>query len=42
MYRRDQKQIVAIRLSNTGLKVSSGSSRVMLCFGYYYGVLVIS
>ena len=42
MYRRDQEQIVALRLPKTGLKVSSGSSRVMLCFGYCYSVLVIS
>ena len=30
MYRRDQEQIVALRLPNMSLKVSSGSSRV--CF----------
>ena len=42
MYRRDKEQIVALRLPNMGLKVSSGSSRVMLCFGYYYSVLAIS
>ena len=42
MYRRDQEQIVALRLSNTSLKVSSGSSQVMLCFGYCYSVLAIS
>ena len=35
-------KIVALRLPNTGLKVSSGSSLVMLCFGYYYSVLAIS
>ena len=28
MYRRDQEKIVAIRIQNMGLKVSSGSSRV--------------
>ena len=42
MYRRDQEKIVALKLSNTGLKVSSGSSLVMLCFGYCYSVLTIS
>ena len=42
MYGRDQEQIVALRLPNTGLKVSSGSSLVMLCFGYCYSVLAIS
>ena len=42
MYGRDQEQIVALRLLNTGLKVSSGSSQVMLCFGYCYSVLAIS
>ena len=42
MHRRDQEQIVAIRRPNTGLKVSSGSSLVMLCFGYCYSVLAIS
>ena len=42
MYRRDQEQIVSLRLPNTGLKVSSGSSLVMLCFGYCYSVLAIS
>ena len=41
MHRRDQEQIVALRLPNTGLKVSSSSSRVMLCFGYCYSVLAI-
>ena len=41
-YKWDQKKIVALRLPNTGLKVSSGSSRVMLCFGHCYRVLVIS
>ena len=33
MYRRDQEQIVALRLPNMGLKVSSGSSLVMLVLG---------
>ena len=33
MYRRDQEQIVALRLLNMGLKVSSGSSRVCLVLG---------
>ena len=42
MYGRDQKQIVALRLLNTGLKVNSGSLRVMLCFKYCYSVLAIS
>ena len=42
MYIRDQEQIVALRLPNMGLKVSSGSSLVMLCFGYCYSVLAIS
>ena len=42
MYRRDQEQIVTLRLLNAGLKVSSGSSRVMLCFGYCYSVLAIN
>ena len=42
MYGRYQEQIVALRFPNTGLKVSSGSSRVMLYFGYYYSVLAIS
>ena len=42
MYRRDLEQIVAIRLLNMGLKVSSGSSLVMLCFEYCYSVLAIS
>ena len=41
MFKRDQEQIVALRLPNTGLKVSWGSSRVMLCFGYCYNVLGI-
>ena len=41
MYRRDQGKIVALRLPNTGLKVSSGSSLVMLYFGYCYSVLAI-
>ena len=38
MYRRDQEQLVALRLPNTALNVSSGSSLVMLCFGYCYSV----
>ena len=38
IYRRDQEKIVALRLPNTGLKVSAGSSLVMLCFGYCYSV----
>ena len=42
IYRRDQEQTVALRLPNMGLRVSSGSSRVMLRFGYYYSVLAIS
>ena len=42
MYGRDQEQIVALRLINTGLNVSSSSSRVMLFFGYCYSVLAIS
>ena len=42
IYRRDQKQIVALRLPNMGLNVSSGSSRVMLSFGYCYSILPIS
>ena len=42
MYRMDQEKIVALRLPNTGLKVSSGSSLVMLCFGYSYSALAIS
>ena len=33
MYRRDQEQIVALRLSNMGLNVSSGSSRVCSVLG---------
>ena len=39
MYRRDQEQIVALRLPNTDLKVSSCSSLIMLCFGYGCSVL---
>ena len=42
MYRRDQEKIVALSLPNMGLKMSSGSSRVMLCFGYLYSVLALS
>ena len=33
MYRRDQEQIVALRLLNMGLKVSSSSSRVCSVLG---------
>ena len=33
MYRRDQKKIVALRLPNLGLKVSSGSSWVCSVLG---------
>ena len=33
MYRRDQEQIVALRLLNMDLKVSSGSSRVCSVLG---------
>ena len=33
MYRRDQEPIIALRLSNMGLKVSSGSSRVCSVLG---------
>ena len=33
MYRRDQVQIVALRISNMGLKVSSGSSLVCSILG---------
>ena len=33
MYRRDQEQIVVLRLPNMGLKVSSGSSRVCSVLG---------
>ena len=39
MYIRDHEKIVALRLPNRGLKVSSGSTLVMLCFGYCYSVL---
>ena len=42
MYRRDKEQIVSLRLPNMDLKVGSGSSWVMLCFGYCYSVLAIS
>ena len=42
MYRRDKEEIVALKLPNMGLKVISGSSWVMLCFGYCYSVLAIS
>ena len=33
MYRRDKEQIVALRLPNMGLKVSSGSSQVCSILG---------
>ena len=33
MYRRDQEKIVALRLPNMGLNVSSGSSRVCSVLG---------
>ena len=33
MYRREQDQIVALRIPNMGLKVSSGSSRVCSVLG---------
>ena len=33
MYRRDQEKIVALRLPNMGLKVSSGSSWVYPVLG---------
>ena len=42
IYRRDHEKIVVLRLPNMGLKVSSGSSLVMLCLGYCYSVLTIS
>ena len=42
MYRRDQEQIVALKLPNTDLKVSSCSSLIMLCYGYGCRGLVIS
>ena len=42
MYRRDQDQIVTLKLQNMDLKVSSCSSQRMLCFGYYYSVLAIT
>ena len=42
MYRRDHEQVVALRLPNTSLNASSGSSLVMLYFGYCYSVLAIS
>ena len=42
IYRRDQEHIVALKLPNTGLNVSSGSSLVMIRFGYCYSVLAIS
>ena len=37
MYKRDQEKIVALRLPNMGLKVSSGSSRVC----YVLGVVMV-
>ena len=42
MYRRYQEQIVALRLSNMGLKVSFGYLTGMLCFGGGYGVLAVN
>ena len=42
MYRRDQEQIVSLRLPNTGIKVSLSGSWFMLCFWYCYSVLAIS
>ena len=33
MYRRDREQIIALRLSNMGLKVSMGSSWVCSVLG---------
>ena len=42
MYGREQEQIIVLRLPNKGLKVISGSSLIMLCFGYCYSVLAIS
>ena len=33
MYKRNQEKIVALRLPNMGLKVSSGSSRVCSVLG---------
>ena len=33
MYRRDQEQIIVLRLPNMSLKVSSGSSRVCSVLG---------
>ena len=42
MYRRDQEQIVVLRLPNMGLKVSFGQLTGMLCFGCSCGVLAIS
>ena len=37
MYKRDQEKIVALRLPNMGLKVSSGSSGVC----YVLGVVMV-
>ena len=42
MYRRDQEQIVALRLPNMGLKGEFGQLKGMPCFGCCYGVLAIS
>ena len=42
MYRRYKEKIIALRLPNTVLKVSSCSSLIMLCFGYGCSVLAIS
>ena len=42
MYRRDQEQIVDLRLPNMGLKVSFGQLMGMLCFGCGCGVLAVS
>ena len=41
IYRRDQETIIALRLPNMDLNVSSCSSWVMLCFRYCYSVLAI-
>ena len=35
MYRRDQEQIVELRIPNMGLKVSSGSLRVCPVLGVF-------
>ena len=34
IYRRDQEKIIALRLPNMGLKVSSGSSQVCSVLGF--------